>query len=133
MTRRRWVKLWTQETLYGTTFRELDASERFVWFAFLALAGDSPVPGTICAFPNVPFTDDQLAQVLAISKPLLNKAKKKMAEAGKVTLNSGLIHVCNWPRYQPDYARVEKFRQRKQETQNETPPGETQNETVSPD
>lgn len=133
MTRRRWIKLWTQETLYGTTFRELEPAERFVWFGFLALAGDSPVIGTVCLGLNIPFTDEQLAQILAIPKRLLVKARQKMADAGKITLNGGLIRICNWEHYQPDYARVEKFRERQRETRNETALGETGNETLPPD
>lgn len=126
MTRRRWIKLWTQETLCGTTFRELEPAERFVWFGFLCLAGDSPVPGTICPYPDVAFTDDQLAKALAVPKPLLLKARDKMAAAGKVSLNAGLIRITNWEHYQDDYARVQKHRARKAgETENETPQGET--------
>lgn len=130
MARRRWIKLWTQETLAGTTFRELEPAERFVWFGFLALAGDSLVPGTICAGVNVPFSDEQLARVLAIPKPLLVRATKKMADAGKISLNGGLIHITNWNHYQPDYARVEAFRQRQNVTPSEETPG---NVTPLPD
>lgn len=131
MTRMRWVKLWTQESLYGTTFRELEPEERFVWFAFLALAGDSPVPGTICLAPDVPYPDEQLAQVLAVPKPVLQKARRKMVKSSKIQVENGLISIINWPRYQADYARVERFRNRKRrETASEETASE---ETASPD
>lgn len=131
MTRMRWVKLWTQESLYGTTFRELEPEERFVWFAFLALAGDSPVPGTICLAPDVPYPDEQLAQVLAVPKRVLQKARRKMVKTSKIQVENGLISIINWPRYQADYARVERFRNRKRrETASEETASE---ETASPD
>jgi hypothetical protein len=134
MTRRRWIKLWTQETLCGTTKEELAVSERWVWIGFLCLAGDSPIPGTICAYPNVPFTDDQLAQALAVPKPLLLSAEQKMVAADKIILNSGLIRIKNWEHYQDDYARVQKHRARKYETQSETPQEETpQTDQTRPD
>lgn len=129
MTRMRWVKLWTQESLYGTTFRELEPEERFVWFAFLALAGDSPVPGTICLAPDVPYPDEQLAQVLAVPKRVLQKARRKMVKTSKIQVENGLISIINWPRYQADYARVERFRNRKRR---ETASEETASEETAP-
>ena len=44
--RRKWIKLYSYQTLYGTLFSEMeDPAERFVWFGFLLLAGDSPSRG----------------------------------------------------------------------------------------
>jgi len=112
MTRRRWVKVWTQETLYGTTSSELDPSERWIWIGLLLLAGDSPIPGTICAAPDVPFTDDQLAKILKVPVTHLMGAKEKMVGYGKIDLNSGGIHIHNWEHYQADYVRMQRSRER---------------------
>lgn len=112
MTRRRWVKLWTQETLYGTTSSELDPAERWIWIGFLLLAGDSPVPGTICAAPDVPFTDEQLAKILRVPMTHLVGAKAKMLTCGKIDLNGSGIQIHNWSHYQADYVRVQQYRQR---------------------
>lgn len=105
----RWVKLWTQETLYGTTNRELTLEERAIWFEMLALAGDSPVPGIICVSPDVSFTDAQLSQILDAPLDLIERTKVKLAspEIGKITVNSnGFIHIRNWDRYQSDFDRA---------------------------
>jgi len=58
MPRKRWIKLWTQETLYGTTSTELSLSEQAIWFKLLALAGDSPEPGKVCVAPGVAYTTE---------------------------------------------------------------------------
>jgi len=112
MARRRWVKVWTQETLYGTTSSELDPAERWIWIGFLLLAGDSPVPGTICAAPDVPFTDDQLAKILRVPVAHLIGAKAKMLEYGKIDLNGAGIEIHNWSHYQADYVRMQHSRER---------------------
>ena len=110
MPRMRWVRLWTQETLYGTTNRELSLEERAIWFELLALAGDSPVPGVICISPDVSFTDSQLSQILGAPEALVRLTVDKLAspEIGKLSLNnSGLIHIVNWSRYQSEFDRTE--------------------------
>lgn len=109
MPRRRWIKLWTQEAIQGTTRREMEPDERSVWWDFLALAGDSPDPGKICFYRNVPLTDDQLCQTLNISQDLLNRARGKMLKFGKITVNEGIIHIVNWERYQSEYERTKKY------------------------
>lgn len=126
MPRKRWIKLWTQETLYGTTTRELEPAERWVWLGFLALAGDSVEPGTICAAPGVPWTDRQLADVLKISLAVLKSAKTKMLNHEKITINEGIIHISNWKKYQSEYDRTKKYRDTIFPEPNATPKSTTQ-------
>lgn len=112
--RRRWIKLWTQETLYGTTSRELEPAERAVWFGLLALAGDSPEPGKVEIAPGVAYTRQQLCQVLNIPESLLESALKKMLEHTKVEINSEVIVILNWEQYQGEY-RAEYMKEYMQE------------------
>lgn len=122
MTRRRWIKLWTQEWIGGTTRKELQADERSVWADFLTLAGDSPDPGKICFYPGVPLTDDQLCKALRITPELLDRARAKMLEFDKIKINQDIIHIVNWEHYQGEYERLRRWRSEKQnEKQNETP------------
>ena len=97
--RRRWVKLWTQQTLHGTTSQELEPAERWVWCGFLCLAGDSPCPGTICVAEGVPYNDEQLARILRVDLRLLGSAISRMKAAGKIETNGDGIHICNWEHY----------------------------------
>jgi DnaD/phage-associated family protein len=112
LTRMRWVKLHTQETLFGTTRRELEPAERSLWFDFLCLAGDSPEPGHIFVAPGIPYTDDQLCHLLNIPPALLERARTKMVKAGKIALDGGCIRITNWTRYQGDYVRMQRHRER---------------------
>jgi len=112
MTRMRWVKLHTQETLFGTTRHELEPAERSLWFDFLCLAGDSPEPGVICVAPGIPHTDDQLCHLLNVPPALLKRATDKMLKAGKLEHRDGCPAIVNWTRYQADYERVRLHRER---------------------
>lgn len=114
MPRLRWVKLWTQETLYGTTAKELAPDERAVWFGFLCLAGDSPVLGVICVASGVPYTPFQLSKVLNLPPKLLGRAIRTLISAGKIEVSEAGIAIKNWRHYQADTARVQEHRERKQ-------------------
>lgn len=109
MARKRWIKLWTQETLYGTTSRELELGERAIWHGFLALAGDSIEPGKIEVAPNIPFTDEQLAEILKAPIEILLSAKEKCLKYGKISINGSVIIINNWPKYQSEYERTRKY------------------------
>jgi len=108
--RRRWIKLWTHESLTGTLRRELEPDERSIWWDFLALAGDSAEPGKICVYPGVPMTKDQLCQVLNVSGELLDRAMQKLIRSGRIYVNNGIIHIANWEKYQSEYERTKKYR-----------------------
>jgi len=111
--RRTWIKLFCDQTLHGTTFRELGPDERFVWLGFLLLAGDSPIDGKICIDHGVGFTDDQLAAMLKIPADLLTRAKLKCVEFEKIRIiEGGVIEIVNWGHYQSEYSRQKKYRQR---------------------
>lgn len=110
MPRRRWIKLWTQETLYGTTSRELELPEQAIWYKFLALAGDSPEPGKIEVAPGVPYTPEQLSQIVGAPINVLKTALKKMVEVEKISINSEVITITNWDRYQAEFDKAEYMR-----------------------
>lgn len=104
------MKLWTQETIHGTTFKELEPAERAIWFGFLCLAGDSPLPGTICLAEHVPYSVEQLARVLIAPLELVNDSVSKLLTFGKVYKNGDdCFVIANWDRYQ---GNVNKQKQR---------------------
>lgn len=78
MTRKRWVKLWTQETLYGTTSQELELDEQAIWFKLLALAGDSVEPGKIEVAPGIPMTDEQIAGTIKAPLDVWLRTKQRL-------------------------------------------------------
>ncbi|KKM22273.1 hypothetical protein LCGC14_1627060 [marine sediment metagenome] len=132
MPRMRWVRLWTQETLYGTTNRELTLEERAIWFELLCLAGDSSEPGTICVSPGVSFTEHQLSGILGAPPATLRKAIAKLTEVNKVSVNgTGCIQIVNWDRYQgfdrQEYQKLYMvgYRNKERKTNSKPSEGET--------
>ena len=124
--RRKWVKLWTYESLTGTLREELTPAERSVWWDFLALAGESPEPGTICIYPKIGFSDQQLCELLRIDMQLLKDARSKLLETGRITMNeNGIIHIQKWKQYQSEYERTKKYTETS--TSESTPRGKVDN------
>ena len=124
--RRKWVKLWTYESLTGTLREELTPAERSVWWDFLALAGESPEPGTICIYPKIGFSDQQLCELLRIDMQLLKDARSKLLETGRITMNeNGIIHIEKWEQYQSEYERTKKYT--RTSTSESTPKGNVDN------
>jgi len=113
MTRKRWVKLWTQETLYGTTSQELELDEQAIWFKLLALAGDSVEPGKIEVAPGIPMTDEQIAGTIKAPLDVWLRTKQRLQDpdVGKISINEGIIHIKNWDKYQSEFDRAEYMRQ----------------------
>jgi hypothetical protein len=101
MARRQWIKLWTQETIHGTTLRELEPDERAVWFELLCVAGDSIAPGKICVSLDCPYTEEQLCKLLNVNSKLLQKAFTTLKKVDKIRANgSGIIEIVNFEKYQ---------------------------------
>jgi len=115
---RDWVKLWIKESLLGTIREDLTAEERGVWYDFLLLAGNSRIPGIICANSTTPMPVKRIAGILNISEALVKQSIKKFLTSGRIKLDEqGIIHIENWAKYQySDYDRQKKFRQRQEET-----------------
>jgi len=100
--RRRWIKLWTQETLYGTTKTELLPDERGVWLFMMCMAGDSIIPGCICIDENLAYTDEQVIHILNIPMELYQRTLKKLMDHKKIHKNgTGIIEIINFKKYQP--------------------------------
>lgn len=109
MPRKRWIKLWTQETLYGTTSQELELDEQALWFKLLALAGDSVEPGKIEVAPGIPMTDEQIAGILKAPPNVWLRTKESLQDVEKIIINEGIIYIRNWGRYQSEYERTKKY------------------------
>ena len=109
----KWIRLWPDYIINGTTFDELDAEVRGVWFSFLALAGYSPFPGEICIAKSLPYTREQMAAIIKIDIGILNRAIDRMSceEVRKIKVNeTGTISILNWNKYQTEYERQKPFR-----------------------
>lgn len=111
----RWVRIWTKETVTGSTFQELDAETRGVWFSLLPLAGMNDPEGYISAFQGtVPMTEAQMSEILHIDKEVIRRAIKRLEEVKKIELlPTGIIRIVKWTHYQGydnEYQRQKYYR-----------------------
>ena len=128
--RRRWIKLWVQETLYGTLSKELTALEQSVWFKPFALGGDSPAAGKICVAKDIPYTDDQLSKLFNVDIETLIGAEEELLATERIHYSNDVICITNWEKYQGEYERLRKWREKHaNETKKETPHFDVSTET----
>lgn len=113
MARMSWVKLWVAECLTGTIRWELEPDERGVWYDLLLLAGDCRTAGIISANETTPLPRRTIAGRLNIDDELLDRTIKKCVASGRIEIDKkGLIHICSWAKYQSEYQRQKKYRQK---------------------
>jgi len=99
--RKRWIKLWTQETLQGTTTKELSYDETGTWFLLLCKAGDSPIPGTVCISEDLGYLPEQLATLFRMPLDIYLRVEGKLINHNKISKNgNNIIKIINWDKYQ---------------------------------
>jgi len=110
--RRNWIKLYVDQVLRGTCFKELIPDERFIWFGFLLLAGDNAMEGKICVTEEMGFSNKQLASLLKCKTELITRSIKKMVRYEKIKIcESNIIQILNWKKYQSEYQRQRDYRE----------------------
>ena len=131
--RKNWVKLWTHESLFGTTRFELLENERGIWTDLLCLAGVSKFPGIIAAgkyeedYKGYP--EAYLWGILNVSEETWKSAIEKCERSGKIEIErngSGeiIITVVNFSMYQSEYQRQLPYRKQKEGLAPESDPRE---------
>ena len=105
----KWLRLWVDEILKGTTFDELSLSERGLWFSLLLLAGNSLTPGIVEMRKAVKYPHETLATLVNCDRKTLQKGIKKLISVGKISLlKDGRISITNWSQYQTRYEKYYK-------------------------
>src|ERR1700678_2310330 len=122
---RKWVKLWVNEWLDGTTRFEMSDAQRAFWTDLLAMAGRSRFPGIICAaqidgkFVGYPLNKFQalMSDPIDVEATFALFEKNRKIEV-EITQESGprlyKISLLNWERYQSEYQRQKPYRQKLQ-------------------
>jgi hypothetical protein len=115
----RWIRIWTEETVTGTTFQELDAAQRGIWFSLLVLAGRGPREGIMELRRGTGYTVEHLAQLLNVDSELILPTIRRLLEVKKVSLlpknepfppKTIRLKIRNWGKYQTEYQRYRKGR-----------------------
>lgn len=110
-----WIKLWIDETLFGTTSKELSYDIRGIWFQLLTLAGKKPCYGQICIAENLPYSNEQLATLLNVPIKILEKALETCQKVDKIKINkNGIIEIINWGRYQSQAGYMQTYRKKQE-------------------
>ena len=105
----KWVRLWTDEVIKGTTFTELNLAERGLWWSLLLLAGDSMTPGIVELRKGVKYPHETLAILVNCDRKTLRNGIKKLLSVGKIShLDDGRIKINKWDKYQTRYEKYYK-------------------------
>lgn len=113
--RRTWVKLHTTGWLHGSIRYQMTAEERGVWADLLALAGEIGQDGMICDNDFRPLPRDYIANQFNIKRALLDRVITINIEEGRMQDKDGVLILSNWTRYQSEYDRQKKYRNRSTE------------------
>lgn len=112
----RWIRIWTEETFYGSTFQELNAEERGIWFGLLVMAGlGQPEEGKIQLRKGIGYDIDTLAALLNCPTDVCKNAVNILQKHRKIRVSktTNVIAISNWKKYQTEYERYRKGRRRK--------------------
>jgi hypothetical protein len=110
----RWIKIWIDELLTGTTLKELDSEEFRVWILLLCYAGKSKNnPGIVEKFDGVPYKIETLADLMNCEVERFKKILAKLEKVEKIKmLPDGRIEIINFKKYQTTYERYYKEKRR---------------------
>lgn len=128
--KRKWVKLWVNEWLDGTTRFEMSDAQRAFWIDLLALAGRSRFPGKICAGEvngvpvGYPLNKYQalMAEPIDVWQTLSlfeRVGKIRLVVTSEAPVKLVMVELLNWDRYQSDLdaqaERARNYRSRKRQ------------------
>ena len=110
---KKWIKLWTAESLRGTIRFDFTAEERGVWYDLLAMAGEGRHEGYIAANEERGYPDEWIAATLQIPVELLKQVIVKCESTGRIERTDAGLRICNWTKYQSEYDRQKPYRHQK--------------------
>lgn len=107
----KWIRIWTHKTVYGSTFQELNAEERGIWFSLLVLAGLEPNEGIVEMRKGIAWKLRSLGEFINCQPRRLQTILKKLSskQINKIEfLPDGRIKIVKWEQYQTEYERYRK-------------------------
>lgn len=113
---RTWIKIHCDRWFDGTIRQETPAL-RGIWVDLLALAGSGRYgdTGEIKLAVGVGLTDLQLSKILNVDPATWQGAKARLVSTDRISVTTdNLITITNWCKYQSEYERQKKYRQKLQ-------------------
>ena len=127
---RKWIKLWVDPWLNGTTRFEMTDVQRAFWIDLLAMAGVSRSPGVVFAGMSADRPVGYPASKFAglVSSPMnVEETFDLFERAGKIKIQVTsesprlyMVTILNWNKYQSEYSRQKQYRQKSHKPQEET-------------
>lgn len=108
----KWIRLWIEDTLRGTTFKELDYAERGIWFSLLLMAGEGRNPGVVEIRDGEAWSMEGLAEYIKCPVDVLKVNLQKLTNVNKIIVeNDNRIVIKNWGKYQTSYRKEAYLKQ----------------------
>ncbi len=109
----RWIPLWIDKWLFGSTRIELQPDERSVWLDLMVLAAKDR--GFIQANSGVPYPLAQLAGLFCVSQELLERTINRCLAVGKLIENGDHTYFLpSWQEYKLSPRHKRRFVQEKE-------------------
>ena len=110
--KRRWIKIYAQESIDGSIRWQLTPAERSAWYDILCFSSICSNVGDICDRDGKPIPRQFIANRLNIPMQLLTSTIEKCITEGRMTEDEdGVLHITNWSRYQSEYDRQKQSRE----------------------
>ena len=91
----KWIPLWVDKWLFGSTRLELQHDERAIWVDLMALAGKDN--GFVRANAETPYQKSQMAGLLCAPEELLTRTIERCIATGKIVEDKpGIYYLVNW-------------------------------------
>ena len=107
---RKWVKVFCYETLHGSISYQLSEAEQAVWLKLLCFAGLCGNEGIIADHDLRPFPDEFICHEIHTDREVFDSTIKKCVDEGRISKDGQGITIVNWKKYQSEYDRQKKYR-----------------------
>jgi len=103
----KWIPLWVDKWLFGSTRIELKPDERSVWIDLMVLSAKDE--GYIRANESVPYSPEQLSGLLCINVELLLRTIERCKEVGKIIGKDSALYLPSWQEYSLSMRHQRRF------------------------
>lgn len=121
-----WFRFYV-EAVYDRKLRRQEPAHRWLWVAMLAVARESPEPGTLLLSDADPETGpvhvDDLADVAALDRDVVERGIKEFERLGMIEVVDGTMRISNWGarQFESDDVTSRTRKHRRKERSNDVP------------